>query len=74
MRALVFNGPWDIQIAERPDSEPATAEWLAEAPIDLAHLIDGDMPLTDAPAIFQTLANGTLRSSKVLVCFDGGTP
>lgn len=30
MRALVFRGPWDIEVEDRPDPEPSTGEVLVE--------------------------------------------
>lgn len=44
-----------------------TAEWVATAPPELAHLIDGRIPLADGPAIFARLASGEWDASKVLV-------
>ncbi|MCW6010208.1 alcohol dehydrogenase catalytic domain-containing protein [Micromonospora sp. CPCC 205371] len=49
----------------------ATAEWVASGPLELAHLVDGRVPLDEAPAAFAGLAAGTLDASKVLVSLEG---
>lgn len=42
MRVLVWNGPWDLTVANREDPDfRETAEWVGTAPDVLARLVDG---------------------------------
>lgn len=45
----------------------ATAQWVAGAPPELEHLIEGRVSMADGPAAFARLASGDLDASKVLV-------
>lgn len=48
----------------------AVAEWVATAPEELAVLIEGSVPVADAPETFAALARGTLScAGKMLVTF-----
>jgi threonine dehydrogenase-like Zn-dependent dehydrogenase len=44
-----------------------TAAWVASGPRGLEHLVDGRVPLAEAPGAFARLASGELDASKVLV-------
>lgn len=49
-----------------------TAAWVENSPIDLATLVDEEVPMHDGPDAFRGLADGSRNASKVLVRFDVG--